>query len=94
MPLLIPIFVLDPDPDSLFSLLLLLSSNFTCFVSGFVIFRCFCCRRSIYFLVAVNNDVIVCIVVLVITVVAATSLAVVHINVKLQPLLQLFFLVT
>ena len=90
MPLLIPIFVLDPDPDSLFSLLLLLSSNFTCFVSGFVIFRRFCCRRSIYFVVAV----IVCIVVLVITVVAATSLAVVHINVKLQPLLQLFFLVT
>ena len=60
---------------------MLLSSNSTCFVSGFVIFRCFCLRCSIYF-VAVDDNVIVCIVVLVITLVLATSLAVVHINVS------------
>ena len=73
---------------------MLLSSNSTCFVSGFVIFRCFCLRCSIYFVVAVDDNVIVCIVVLVITLVLATSLAVVHINVKLQPLLHLFFSIT
>ena len=52
-----------------------------CFVSDFVIFRCFCFRRSIYFVVAVNDNVVF-IVVIVITVVVATSLAVVHINVN------------
>ena len=46
-----------------------------------------------YFVVAVNDNVMVFIVVLVITIVAATSLAVVHINVELQPLQQLFFLI-
>ena len=62
-------------------------------MSGFVIFRSFCFLCSIYFVVAVNDNVIVYIVVLVISIVAATSLAVVHINVKLQPLRQLFFLI-
>ena len=47
-------------------------------------------RCSIYFVIVVNDNVIV----LVITVVVATSLTVVHMNVKLQPLLQLFFLIT
>ena len=65
---------------------MLLSSNSSCFVSGFVIFRRFCCRRFIQFVVA-DNDVVVDIVLLFIIVVVATSLADVHINVKLQPLL-------
>ena len=86
LPLLTPLFVLDPAIALYFCYW-----RFCCpILPVLFLLCCFWCRRSIYFVVAVNDNVIVFIVVLVITVVVATSLAVVHINVTL---LQLFFLI-
>ena len=89
LPLLTPLFVLDPAIALYFCYW-----HFCCpILPVLFLLCCFCCRRSIDFVVAVNDNVIVFIVVLVITVVVATSLTVVHINVKLQQRLQLFFLI-